>query len=234
MLLLSSPRTGAGAQPGNPTPPAPPPTPSDRTRGGRARVMERPAPERREPRAENRPGVDEVGVVDDAFGERRTRLGHERLDQPVGESRRHLAGRLLGHLAAWPRVEAAAGLPAEVSRVDELDEAARRLAAGAEELADGDADVESHGVGELDRAHRHAERERRLVDGLGREPLVDRLHRRHQVRREHAIDQEARRALHRQRQLVDLRARTPRPARPGRGSCPRRRRSRPASSSPPG
>ena len=88
--------------------------------------MQRPATERREPRAENRPGVDEVGILDDAFGERRTRLGHERLDQPVGEPGRHLAWRLLGHLAVRPGVEAAAGLPAEVSRVDELDEAARR------------------------------------------------------------------------------------------------------------
>ena len=38
----------------------------------------------------------------------------------------------------------------------------------------------------------------------GRDAFVDAAHRRHQVRREHAVDEEARRALHRQRQLVDL------------------------------
>ena len=43
----------------------------------------------------------------------------------------------------------------------------------------------------------------------GRDALVDAAHRRHQVRREHAVDEEARRALHRQRQLVDLARRMP-------------------------
>ncbi len=60
------------------------------------------------------------------------------------------------------------------------------------------------GVGELDRSHRHSERKRRLVDGLRRDAFVDAAHRRHQVRREHAVDEESWRALHRQRQLVDL------------------------------
>ena len=38
----------------------------------------------------------------------------------------------------------------------------------------------------------------------GAMPFVDAAHRRHQVRRQHAVDEEARRALDRQRQLVDL------------------------------
>ncbi len=71
-------------------------------------------------------------------------------------------------------------------------------------LAGGEADVEADGVGELGRAHRHAEFFHRRVDGLGLRALVDHAEGVLHVGPEHAVDEEARRVLHRQRQLVDL------------------------------
>ena len=91
-----------------------------------------------------------------------------------------------------------------MTRGDKLCQLLRRRRVRREHLAYRDADVESDRIGELDRAHRHSELERRLVDGLGRDTLVHAAHCRHQVRREHAVDEESWRTFHRQRQSIDL------------------------------
>ena len=65
------------------------------------------------------------------------------------------------------------------------------------------ADVEAHGIGKLDRAHRHAELLGGAIDRRERHAFAGREHRFGQVRHQHAIDEEARRAAARQRQLVD-------------------------------
>ena len=132
---------------------------------------------------------------------------HERLDQPLGEAGGHRAARRRSARSpSVQRVEALAGLLAEVLPRRPAPSAARGGAAPSAAACLPTARQMSRPtrVGELDRSHRHAEGERRLVDGLRRDAFVDAAHRRHQVRREHAVDEEARRALHRQRQLVDL------------------------------
>ena len=52
----------------------------------RASVLQRAAAKRREAVAEYRAGVDEIGIVDDAFRERGLRFGDERIDEPLPES----------------------------------------------------------------------------------------------------------------------------------------------------
>ena len=77
--------------------------------------MQRSAAERREAGAEYRAGIDQIGVGDDALGQRRLRFVHEWPDQAVGETLGHGAGRALLRLAVHPRVEAPPGLAAEVA-----------------------------------------------------------------------------------------------------------------------
>ena len=55
---------------------------------GGARVVQRPAAERRESGAEDRARIDQVGIGDDVLGQRRLRLGDQRVHQPIRESRR--------------------------------------------------------------------------------------------------------------------------------------------------
>src|SRR5439155_14648025 len=71
-------------------------------------------------------------------------------------------------------------------------------------LPGGQADVEPDGVGELGRAHRHAEVFHRAVERLWLHALVEHAERVVHVRPEHAVDEKSRRVLYRQRQLVDL------------------------------
>ena len=71
-------------------------------------------------------------------------------------------------------------------------------------LADCDADIEPHHVGQFDRAHGHAEGFHGGVQRFGGDAFIDHAHGFVDVGSQHAIDQEAGRILHRQRQLVDL------------------------------
>src|SRR6266496_894761 len=163
-------------------------------------IIQRPAAERRESGAE-----DEAGVGDDAFGDDGLRLLEIRLDQFLAQIGSRAAGPAFARLAVAPGVEAAAGFPAEVPGGDERGELLRRLGALARELlADRETDVQADGVGELDGAHRHAERDGRGVECLGRDAFVPHAQRLVEVRSEHAVDEKTRRILHRQRQLVDL------------------------------
>ena len=65
------------------------------------------------------------------------------------------------------------------------------------------AHVEPDRVGKLDRAHRHAEGARRLVDALLVLAVLQALHGAEHVGRQHAVDEEARHALGDERELVD-------------------------------
>ena len=68
----------------------------------RLRVVQRPAAERREAGAEDRAGVDQIRIGDDAIGKRRLRLGDERPDQTVRQARRNRPRRALLRLARRP------------------------------------------------------------------------------------------------------------------------------------
>ena len=194
-------------------------------------IVQRPAGERREAgaedRARRRPGRRPRRCPRASAAWASASSGSmSRSARPGGRGSR----RALRRLAAAPIVEAAFGLAPQCARGDQLGQLFRRLSATAEHLADREADIESDGVRKLDRSDRHAEGERRLIDGFRRDAFVDAAHRLHQVRRENAIDQESGRTLHRQRQLVDL-ARKCRGQRDQfRARASRRRRSRPASS----
>src|SRR4029079_17858119 len=173
-------------------------------------VMQGAAAERREAGAEDEPGVDQLGIRNDAFREDRPRLGQIGLDQRVDERLVIGSGLPLHRLVLLPAVDALAGFPAELAERDLVEENLRRFglaAAGAflrELLARVQADVEADRVGKLDRAHRHAEGFHCRVDGLGLLALVQHAEGILHVGAEHAIDEKARRILHRQRQLVDL------------------------------
>ncbi len=65
------------------------------------------------------------------------------------------------------------------------------------------ADIEADRVGQFDRAHRHAELLRRLVEHRPRHAFLVQAHRFEQVGHQDAVDEESRRALDRHRQLVD-------------------------------
>src|SRR5258706_1827364 len=173
-------------------------------------VIERPAAERREAGAEDESGVDQVGVADDALGEHRLRLREVRLDERVDE-RLVVRARLALHgLVLLPAVDALAGLAAQLSERDLVQQDLRRVglvAAGAflgELLARVQADVEADRVGELDRTHRHAERLHGRVDGLGLLAFVQHAEGVLHVGPEHAVDEKAGRILDGQWQLVDL------------------------------
>src|SRR6266571_4920396 len=164
-------------------------------------IIQRPAAERRESGAEDEARVGEIGVGDDALGDDGLRLLEIRPDQFLAQIGSRAAGPALVRLAVAPGVEAAAGFPAEVPGGDERGELLRRLGALARELlADRETDVQADGVGELDGAHRHAERDGRGVECFGRDAFVHHAQRLVEVRSEHAVDEKTRRILHRQRQ----------------------------------
>jgi len=70
----------------------------------RRKIVQRPASERRKAGAEDRSGIDQVGVRDDSLGERGFGLGQHRIDYPVGEARGRDTGQPIGagRLAAIP------------------------------------------------------------------------------------------------------------------------------------
>ncbi len=111
--------------------------------------------------------------------------------------------------ALVPGIDALAGLAAQLPERDLVEQHLRRLRLAARSflrqlLAGGEADVQPYRIGELDRAHRHAEGLHRRVDGLGLDALVQHAEGVLHVGAEHAVDEEPRRVFHRQRQLVDL------------------------------
>src|SRR5438094_21556 len=76
----------------------------------------RTAAERGEAGSEDRARIDEIGIGDDAFGERGPGFGDERLDEPLGKSWRRRRGSLFRRLSAAVVVESALRLAPEVSR----------------------------------------------------------------------------------------------------------------------
>src|SRR5947207_4922016 len=76
------------------------------TRVGRG-IAKRTTGKRRKARAEDRAGVDQIGVADDAFRQRRFRFGDEGADQARGEPLRNACGGLSHRLAVHILVEAA-------------------------------------------------------------------------------------------------------------------------------
>ena len=132
-----------------------------------SRMVQRPAGERGKPGAENCARIHEIRIADDAFGERRLRLADIRAEQPLGEAGRHRSGRPLRGLPGRVVVKAALRLAAEVPGGDQFREPPGGRRIRRQHPAHRHADVEPDGVGEFDRSHRHAERERRLVDGFG-------------------------------------------------------------------
>src|SRR5260370_9215943 len=79
-------------------------------------VVQRPAAEGRETGTEDEPGVGEIGVGDDAFGDRRLPFLEVGSDELLGEFGRCAARGAFARLAVPPDVEAAAGFLAEISR----------------------------------------------------------------------------------------------------------------------
>src|SRR5262252_8843493 len=85
-------------------------------------VIERAAAKRREARAEDEPGVGEVGIRDDALGDDRARLAQIRRHELDAQVRRDRPGGAFLRLAVLPCIEAASGLPAELARGHQLGE----------------------------------------------------------------------------------------------------------------
>src|SRR6185295_12126358 len=131
-------------------------------------VMQRSAAEGREAGAEDEAGVGEVGVGDDALDDRGLRLLEVGGDQGVDQALVVRLRRAFHRLAVFPAVDALAGLLAELLRVDlHLQELGHlRVRCLGERLAGVQADIEADGVGELGRAHRHAEGDHRRVERL--------------------------------------------------------------------
>src|SRR6266699_62088 len=145
-------------------------------------IIQRSPAERRKARSENEARVGEIGVGDDALGDDGLRLLEIRLDQFLAQIGSRAAGPAFARLAVAPGVEAAAGFPAEVPGGDERGELLRWLALPGELFADRETDVEAAGVGELDGAHRHAERDGRGVECFGRDALIHHAQRLVEVR----------------------------------------------------
>ena len=123
-------------------------------------VVQRPAAERREAGAEDQARVGQVGVGDDALLDRLLRPRADTGSISASTSSWSTgSGCALHRLAVLPPVEALAGLLAELAATSEraLPAPRRSRIRAGERLARGGADVEADGVGELDRAHRHAE-----------------------------------------------------------------------------
>src|SRR3954462_661423 len=161
-------------------------------------IVQRPAPERREAGAEDEAGVGEVGVGDDAFLDRALRLGEIGRDQPLDQLRPVGIALAFDRLAFFPAVDALAGFLSELAGVHlVLQEPRYRHIAGrfGERFAGVQADVEAHRVGQLRRAHGHAELFHRGVDRLGLHASAHQAKGFLHIRPEDAIPQEAGRIL---------------------------------------
>ena len=182
--------------------------------------MQRPAGERREAGAEDRSGIDQVGVGDDALGECRP-APRQASDRSAG--RRDPAARRPAR--PWPpcrpssrrsRVRSCARVRPRRSARSVFSAARRRRPASCP--LPGRYRVRRVSASSIG-PDRHAEGQRCLIDGLRGDAFVDAAHRLHQVRRENAVDQESGRALDRQRQLVDLARERGGRRRPARRAC---------------
>src|SRR5262249_10319991 len=123
----------------------------------RSQVVDRSAAEGREPGPEDEPGVDQVGVRDDAFAQHRFGLAQVGLDQLLHQRVVERVGLALVRSSLLVAVDSLAGLLAELPQGDFVGEDFRHLGRLGERLARGEADVEADGIGELRRTHRHAE-----------------------------------------------------------------------------
>src|SRR5258708_31087327 len=81
-------------------------------------VVQRPAAERREARAEDEACIDEIGLRHDALVEHPLRLGEVGTNQLLDELGAVGIGRAFLRLAIHPAVDALAGLLAEAPRLD--------------------------------------------------------------------------------------------------------------------
>src|SRR5688572_18098343 len=137
-------------------------------------IVKRAAAERGEAGAEDEAGIDEVGIGHDAFCEYGFRLAQVGLDQRVDHGLVIGVGLPLDRLVVHPAVDALAALLAEVPEGHLVRENLGDLSLPfRERLPGGEADVEPDRVGELRRAHRHAEVLHRAVERLGLVALVE-------------------------------------------------------------
>src|SRR5712691_13106655 len=97
-------------------------------------MVQRSAAEGRETGTEDESRVGEVGIGDDAFGDRRLSFLEVGCDELLGEFGRNAARAAFARLAVLPDVEAAACFLAEISRGDELGELPRRFRAFARQF----------------------------------------------------------------------------------------------------
>ena len=173
---------------------------------GAADVLDRATAERGETGAEDHSGIEQVGIGDHAVVQAGHRLVEQWQHQAVFQVVRGLVvGRhvRLDRLAFLPLVQALAVLLAALvrlhrrQRLRDLQAQERRQL-----LAHAGCHVQADGVDQLDRPHRHAELHRRLVDRRAGDALGVGVGRLQHVREQHAVDQEAGRARHRYRQLV--------------------------------
>ena len=171
-----------------------------------APILQRAAAEWREARAEDHPRIDVIGIRHHLVGEGPLGLVEHRLNQLAAQTLELglvVDGLLALRLALLPHVEAFARLLAELALLDEAREHIVRFGREVQLLTDVVGDIEPDHVHQLERAHRHAELHRRLVDLLARLAELIAAHRLHHVGRKHAVDEEARTVLHDQRQLGD-------------------------------
>src|SRR5882672_11798211 len=148
-------------------------------------IVELPAAERGEAGAEDEAGVGEVGVGDDALDDRSLRLLEVGGDQGVDQALVVRPGLALGRLAVLPAVDALAGLLAELASRHLVGKNARNIffrRIFCKTFTCSQADVEADGVGELGRAHRHAEGDHRRVERLRLRAFVEQLEGRLHVR----------------------------------------------------
>ena len=175
----------------------------------RSCIADRATREWREPGAEDDAGVQQIGVGDDAFVQAGDGLVDERQQQPIGEiAVEGGAAAVLDRLAVGVvRVEAAPVLTpsSPFATFARSSSGSGAVEHAAQDLGNVQRDVEPDAVGELDGTHRHAERFRRGIDALEAVAVGVRVQRLQHVRRQQPVDDEARCAAARQRQLADAR-----------------------------
>jgi len=163
----------------------------------RSQIVDRSAAEGCEPGAEDEPGVDEIGVGDDAFAQHRLGLAQVGIDQALHQRFVERVGLALYGLPILVAVDSLSGLLAEMTELDLVGEDLGHLGRPGERLARGEADVQADGIGELGRPHRHAELLHRPVQRLRLMALVEHAESVLHVRPEHPVHQEPGRILDR-------------------------------------
>ena len=170
--------------------------------------MQGPAAKRREARRKYRTGIEQVSVRDDVLAQAGDRLIEHRQHQPILEvrGRRAPAAWRAHRLAILPGVETLAALAAHFFLRHELRKDLRRAATERrrEHIADVQAHIETHHIGQLDRSHRHAEALARGIDHIGSDPFLERKDRLIDIGHQDPVDDKSWRAGAGQRELVEF------------------------------